>query len=207
MSTLKPALPRSESELGRNREQKGTNSYYYAHNEKWEVPEHAKVRAGPGLITGGAPVKLGEESGYPAPEEGSAAAEVVAELRKRVEELEGQLIAARMGTKPITQFSFSDEGAKCKVYVEVEKEVMERQSSEEGSVCSSEAAVVVSFSGRSCSLRVTSTGLDGSIMERRALTLVGDSDIVPEKCTYKVDRAKGRITLSFYKKDEKKRWQ
>eukprot|EP00435_Cladocopium_sp_Y103_P000668 s772_g1.t1 len=45
----------------KNLETKGTNSYYYAHNESWEVPEHAKVRSGPGLVTGGAPVKLGAD--------------------------------------------------------------------------------------------------------------------------------------------------
>ncbi|OLQ03996.1 hypothetical protein AK812_SmicGene13012 [Symbiodinium microadriaticum] len=122
MSTLKPALPRGESELGRNREVKGTNSYYYAHNEGWEVPENAKVRAGPGLVTGGAPVKLGadgqpKEAGYPSSENDGegASAEVVAELRRRVEELEGQLMQARPMAQPITQFSFSDEGVKCKV--------------------------------------------------------------------------------------------
>ncbi|CAK9024178.1 unnamed protein product [Durusdinium trenchii] len=224
MSTLKPALPRAESELGRNLEQKGTNSYYYAHNDvAWEVQEHAKIRAGPGLVTGGAPVKLGVpeaagEGGYaggdaaPSGESGdgtdavgAAAAEVVAELRRRVEELEGQLMQARMGTKPISQFSFSDEGAKCKVYVDVEKDVLERPLEDDSSgAC--EAAVTVAFSGRSCSLRVTLVALDGTVLERRALTLVGDSEIIPKKCSYKVDRAKGRISLSFYKEDAKKRW-
>mmetsp|Transcript_42042 Transcript_42042/g.78100 ORF Transcript_42042/g.78100 Transcript_42042/m.78100 type:complete len:224 (+) Transcript_42042:31-702(+) len=216
MSTLKPALPRAESELGRNRESKGSNSYYYAHNEGWEVPGHAKVRAGPGLVTGGAPVKLGADGQPKAPDGGYAAsendgdgaqAEVVAELRRRVEELEGQLIQARPISRPITQFSFSDEGVKCKVYVDVEKDVLERQSSEEDVSTAFEAAVVVSFFDRSCSIRVTAPNAEGLAVERRALTLVGDSDILPEKCSYKVDRAKGRITISFYKKDEKKRWQ
>eukprot|EP00434_Breviolum_minutum_P008472 symbB.v1.2.007475.t1/scaffold410.1/size210127/2 len=159
-----------------------------------------------------APVKLGADGqappqgGYPASDGGDVdgvTGEVVAELRKRVEELESQLFQVRAGTKPITQFSFSDEGSKCKVYVDVEKDVLERQLEDDAS---SEAAVVVSFSGRSCSLRVTLTALDGSVLERRALTLVGDSDIIPQKCTYKVDRSKGRITLSFYKEDAKKVW-
>ncbi|CAE7395056.1 unnamed protein product [Symbiodinium natans] len=214
MSTLKPALPRAESELGRNRESKGTNSYYYAHNEGWEVPDHAKVRAGPGLVTGGAPVKLGadgqpKDAGYPGSEHDGegAQAEVVAELRRRVEELEGQLMQVRASARPITQFSFSDEGVKCKVYVDVEKDILERQTVEEGVCTTHEAAVVVSFFERSCSIRVAVPGADGLAVERRALTLVGDSDLVLEKCSYKVDRSKGRITISFYKKDEKKRWQ
>ncbi|CAL1140091.1 unnamed protein product [Cladocopium goreaui] len=213
MSTLKPPLPRSESELGKNLETKGTNSYYYAHNESWEVPGHAKVRSGPGLVTGGAPVKLGADGqtqqvqGYQSPHGGDdVTGDVVAELRKRVEELESELVQARAGTKAISQFSFSDEGAKCKVYVDVEKDVLERQLEQEDSNSTSEAAVVVSFCGRSCSLRITLTAPDGAVLERRALTLVGDSDIVPKKCTYKVDRSKGRITLSFYKEDAKKIW-
>ncbi|CAE7281359.1 R1A1-element\ORF2 [Symbiodinium sp. CCMP2592] len=47
-------------------------------------------------------------------ERAGASAEVVAELRRRVEELEGQLMQARPMAQPITQFSFSDEGVKCK---------------------------------------------------------------------------------------------
>lgn len=67
--------------------------------------------------------------------------------------------------------------------MEVEKEVMERVLEGE-STGASEAAVVVCFSsrwgqgheacgvpGRSCSLLVTLTALDGSLLERRALTL------------------------------------
>eukprot|EP00930_Biecheleria_cincta_P105533 TRINITY_DN9829_c0_g1_i2.p1 TRINITY_DN9829_c0_g1~~TRINITY_DN9829_c0_g1_i2.p1 ORF type:complete len:220 (+),score=27.35 TRINITY_DN9829_c0_g1_i2:241-900(+) len=212
MSTLKLALPRAESELGRNRDQKGDNSYYYAHSEGWEVPENAKIRAGPGLVNGGAPVKLGPDGqplggGYQ-PAEGSSGAqdEVVSELRRRVEELEHQLVQARAGVKPIPQFSFSDEGAKCKVYVEVGQSVLERRTTlETGAVVYTEAAITVTFSGRSCAVRLSIPDANG-VVERRAVTLVGCSDIIPEKCTYKVDRAKGRITLSFVKQDIAKKW-
>jgi len=46
------------SALQDNLDKKGGNAYYHAHNRHYEVPEHAKVISGPGLITGGAPVLL-----------------------------------------------------------------------------------------------------------------------------------------------------
>ncbi|CAE8721884.1 unnamed protein product, partial [Polarella glacialis] len=173
MATLKPALPRGESELGRNRDAKGDKSYYYAHNEGWEVPENAKVRSGEGLVTGGSPVKLGPD-GKPLDSAVAgnlldAQEEVVIELRRRVEDLERQLIQARSGTKPISQFSFSDEGAKCKVYVEVGPDALERRSTNEGGgSVMSEASVAVIFSGRSCTVRVSLPGPDGTSSERSA---------------------------------------
>eukprot|EP00933_Yihiella_yeosuensis_P043098 TRINITY_DN37834_c0_g1_i1.p1 TRINITY_DN37834_c0_g1~~TRINITY_DN37834_c0_g1_i1.p1 ORF type:complete len:229 (+),score=38.57 TRINITY_DN37834_c0_g1_i1:166-852(+) len=217
MSTLKPALPREESELGRNREEKGDKSYYYAHNDKWEVPADAKVRAGPGLVTGGAPVRLGpdgnpiEDSASASPSAGGenveAQAEVVSELRRRVEELEHQLSKCKSGAKTLSQFSFSDEGAKCKVYLEVGSANLEqRVVAEGGNVMSSEAAIVVRFASKICSVRVWAPAQDGS-MDKFAVTLSCESELIPEKCSYKVDRTKGRITLSLVKQDENKKWQ
>lgn len=49
---------RAGSALQDNLDKKGDNAYYHAHNRPFEVPEHAKVITGPGLITGGAPVLL-----------------------------------------------------------------------------------------------------------------------------------------------------
>lgn len=46
------------SALQENIDRKGDNAYYHAHNRPFEVPEHAKVIVGPGLITGGQPVLL-----------------------------------------------------------------------------------------------------------------------------------------------------
>lgn len=56
------ATNQTDSALWDNIAKKGQNAYYFAHNRHFEVPENAKIRSGPGLVTGGAPVKLtGEE--------------------------------------------------------------------------------------------------------------------------------------------------
>jgi len=54
------SVPRADSKLFNSIDTYGTNSYYYAHNREFVVPEDAKIVEGPGIITGGAPVKLGE---------------------------------------------------------------------------------------------------------------------------------------------------
>lgn len=46
------------SALQENLDRKGDNAYYHAHSRKFEIPEHAKVISGPGLITGGSPVLI-----------------------------------------------------------------------------------------------------------------------------------------------------
>jgi hypothetical protein len=53
-------LPRADSKLYNSVETYGTNSYYYAHarSKEFVVPENAKVVEGPGIITGGAPVRI-----------------------------------------------------------------------------------------------------------------------------------------------------
>lgn len=49
---------RQGSALQANVDRKGENAYYFAHTRQFEVPEHAKVITGPGLITGGQPVLI-----------------------------------------------------------------------------------------------------------------------------------------------------
>eukprot|EP00438_Fugacium_kawagutii_P012348 Skav221979 [mRNA] locus=scaffold195:1057083:1061907:- [translate_table: standard] len=81
------------SALRENIQRKGENAYYYAHNRKFEVPPDAKVISGPGLVTGGPPVKLDiEANGSPIEE-------------KRVE--------------AIRSFSFADDGPKVKIYLQL----------------------------------------------------------------------------------------
>lgn len=85
-------ISRAESKLQSSIETYGTNSYYYAHSKAKEfvVPDHAIVVEGPGIITGGAPVKLAEET----PTESLVA-------RRRIE-----------------KYSWLDDGNKVRVYVD-----------------------------------------------------------------------------------------
>merc|ERR1712118_318710 len=54
----------TDSALWHNIAEKGQNAYYFAHNRQFEVPENAKIRSGPGLVTGGPPQKLQAEGEY-----------------------------------------------------------------------------------------------------------------------------------------------
>lgn len=221
MSTLQAPLPRDESELGRNRAAKGDQSYYYAHTEGWQVPVHAVVRSGPGLVTGGKPVPLGPDgqpleeaalSAYPLRSAGDAddaSSEVIAQLRARVDALERELMQARGSGGSLSQFSFSDEGAKCKVYVEVGSGVLERKVDPDGGTGYAEAGVAVAFTAKRCVVCVTvpSHAPGGAALDRRSAAFSLEAEIVPEKCNYKVDRTKGRITLTLKKQNEEKKWR
>merc|ERR1712182_183173 len=59
-----PATNHTDSALWDNIATKGPNAYYFAHNRHFEVPENAKIRSGPGLVTVGPPQKLTAEEKY-----------------------------------------------------------------------------------------------------------------------------------------------
>uniref|UniRef100_A0A7S3UK11 Uncharacterized protein n=1 Tax=Oxyrrhis marina TaxID=2969 RepID=A0A7S3UK11_OXYMA len=85
-------ITRSDSALRANIKEKGANSYYYAHAKPPEIPAHAKVVSGPGLITGGPP-----------------------ELISRDESIDKPAGKPRI---TVTKFSWLDDGDKVKIYVE-----------------------------------------------------------------------------------------
>merc|ERR1712190_341377 len=150
---------------------------------------------------------MGDANGQPVQDEDDVQGAVIHQLRRRVDELEKELMQHRAGIKPLSQFSFSDEGAKCKVYVEIGSELMEKKEPlEDDGVAHCEAAVAVSFSTQKAVLRVLLPKADGTVAEKRGVTFVCQTPIVPEKCTYKVDRPKGRVTITFKKQDELKKW-
>lgn len=87
---------RLSSALQENILQKGENAYYYAHSRKFEVPENATVVSGPGLVTGGAPVRLGVE-------------------KIEVEDVRSEIIQ---------DFSWADDGHRAKIYVQLPPRAM-----------------------------------------------------------------------------------
>mmetsp|Transcript_33889 Transcript_33889/g.91738 ORF Transcript_33889/g.91738 Transcript_33889/m.91738 type:complete len:286 (-) Transcript_33889:39-896(-) len=97
---------RHGSALQSNVDQKGENAYYYAHTRKFEVPEHAKVISGPGLITGGQPVLI---------EAGAMAVDVAAEER----------------TVWMKDYSWADSKGRVKVYVPVPEGLLPAEGAEE----------------------------------------------------------------------------
>jgi len=84
---------------------KGENAYYYAHNRKFEVPEHAKVITGPGIITGGQPVLM---------EVGTTTVDATADER----------------TVWMKDYSWSDGKGKVKVYVPVPEGLLPQENAE-----------------------------------------------------------------------------
>lgn len=84
------SVPRADSKLFNSIDTYGNNSYYYAHNREFVIPDDAKVVEGPGIITGGAPVKLGE----------------------------GPSISPSIIRRKIEKFSWCDDESKVRVYID-----------------------------------------------------------------------------------------
>merc|ERR1719420_144539 len=92
------ATSQTDSALWQNIAEKEQNAYYFAHNRHFEVPVNAKIRSGPGLVTGGPPVKISSEGGS---------------LNDAKEAL------------PIKEYSWAESGeSKVKVYVTLSKETL-----------------------------------------------------------------------------------
>eukprot|EP00440_Ansanella_granifera_P059136 gb/GFBE01064100.1/.p1 GENE.gb/GFBE01064100.1/~~gb/GFBE01064100.1/.p1 ORF type:complete len:192 (+),score=42.39 gb/GFBE01064100.1/:1-576(+) len=157
---------RQDSALRQNIEKKGENAYYYAHNRKFEVPADAKVVSGPGLVTGGAPVKLE-----------TAAADANSSEQK---------------TQAIRNFSWADDGAKVKIYLQLPEGVL-RDSSQ----------VTCDFDSRSFHAKVASQK-SGAVHAFKAEPLTGE--IVPEKSTFKANTEKARVTVTLQKKKRDEAW-
>ena len=86
------AIARVDSKLFNSIDTYGTNSYYYAHKKSKEfiIPDGAKVVEGPGIITGGTPVKIAD---------GTPIGRVV--VRRKIE-----------------KYSWCDDGSKVRIYID-----------------------------------------------------------------------------------------
>mmetsp|Transcript_41244 Transcript_41244/g.94887 ORF Transcript_41244/g.94887 Transcript_41244/m.94887 type:complete len:286 (+) Transcript_41244:84-941(+) len=154
---------RDGSALQQNIDHKGDNAYYFAHNRKFEVPEDAKVITGPGLITGGSPTLL--EIG---------ATKVDCGESDRVQWLK--------------DYSWSDHGAKVKVYVPLPTGCLPDESPDE--------AVEASYTAAAVDLMIKSKPCRKLKIEKL------NAEIKPESCLTKVEAQKGRIVLHLQKKKE-----
>jgi len=115
------------SALQDNLDKKGGNAYYHAHNRHFEVPEHAKVITGPGLVTGGAPVLLQAGAVDMPPEDER--------------------------TVWLKDYSWSDSTGKVKVYVPIPEGVLPAENAEsvvEATYTSHQVDVVINTRPRRC---------------------------------------------------------
>mmetsp|Transcript_93603 Transcript_93603/g.166538 ORF Transcript_93603/g.166538 Transcript_93603/m.166538 type:complete len:187 (-) Transcript_93603:21-581(-) len=150
-----------DSALRQNIETKGENAYYYAHSRKFEVPADAKVISGPGLVTGGPPVKL---------------------------EAEAAILASERRTEAIRNFSWADDGAKVKVYLQLPDGVLRDPSQ-----------VTCDFEPRSFHAQVAPQK-QGATYSCKVEPL--KADIVPEKSSIRASVDKGKVTVTLQKKTD-----
>jgi len=153
------------SALQEDLDRKGQNAYYHAHNRDFKVPEDAKVITGAGLINGGPPVLL------------EVGAETVTEDDR---------------TMWLKDYSWSDSGAKVKVYVPIAEGVLP----EEGA----EALVQATYNASNLDLVI-----NGRPKQRLKIDKL-NADIRPEACTTRVEAKKNRIVLQLAKKRESTTW-
>lgn len=98
------ATNQTDSALWHNIAEKGQNAYYFAHNRHFEVPDNAKIRSGPGLVTGGPPVKLSGQ-----------------------DLVNASLVDAKGNSEalPIKEYSWAESGdSKVKVYINFSQEAL-----------------------------------------------------------------------------------
>ncbi|CAE7040168.1 unnamed protein product, partial [Symbiodinium sp. CCMP2592] len=159
------------SALRQNIQSKGENAYYYAHNRKFEVPPEARVISGPGLVTGGPPVKLEVEAG------------------QSEQSSERQVHALR-------NFSWTDDGTKVKVYVQLPPDVLRDVSQ-----------VTCDFAPRKLLIQVTPTSgarSSEAVYVCKVEPLYGD--IVPETSSFRANVEKAKVSVAMQKKNGSQTW-
>jgi len=176
------SVEKDTSALHKNIAEKGTNAYYFAHSRSYEIPAHAKIITGPGLVAGGPPQKLDGPDGSPAADHGTAPSPQAAAEDASPEgaaspqkDLEPEALALK-------EYSWSDDGAKVKVYVPCD------------ALPSDAGLVNASFDSKAVSVDVA------TVPRRRFRLDKLNKEIEPQECKVKADAAKGRITITLVKK-------
>ncbi|CAJ1400847.1 unnamed protein product [Effrenium voratum] len=152
------------SALRENIQKKGENAYYYAHNRKFEVPADAKVISGPGLVTGGPPVKLDIEANAP---------------------------SADKPLEAIRNFSWTDDGGKVKVYLQLPDGTLQDASQ-----------VTCDFQPHSFHVQVSQD--KGARYMCKMDPLYGE--VVPESCSFRSSLEKSKVTVTLTKKKKDQTW-
>ncbi|KAJ1460886.1 hypothetical protein M885DRAFT_612065 [Pelagophyceae sp. CCMP2097] len=170
--------------LQHTNEVKGSNSYYYAHDKAWNVPDCAKQITGEGIITGGTPKRVGAE----------APAEI--EVDDEVDRLRLALKAAQLARPRFTRvcaFALSDEGESVKLYVDLP--MQDRRTLVDGSRIRHDCGVSAIFRENSFTVLVHKfvVGEQAEQFEFRVPALY--DEIVPDKCLYKISQSRLVIKL------------
>lgn len=178
------AVEKDNSALHKNIAEKGNNAYYFAHSRTYEIPAHAKIITGPGLVAGGPPQRLDSPACEPDSGHGTAPvpqAMVVEpaspDAASPQKEIESDAIALK-------EYSWSDDGAKVKVYVPCDAL----------SSAPAEGLVNSNFESKGFSIDVN------TVPRRRFRLDKLNKEIEPAECKVRADATKGRITITLVKK-------
>ena len=159
------SVPRADSKLFNSIDTYGTNSYYYAHNREYVVPEDAKVVEGPGIITGGAPVKLSE----------------------------GGPIPSSVIKRKIEKYSWCDDEAKVRVYID-DPNILPL-------ISESSETVSCSFDSQSFNLEIKVSDRELYCFNASELS----EEIDPLASSWRVSLGK-RVTVTLQKKNPDTKW-
>mmetsp|Transcript_68774 Transcript_68774/g.222196 ORF Transcript_68774/g.222196 Transcript_68774/m.222196 type:complete len:209 (-) Transcript_68774:130-756(-) len=154
-------------------------SYYYAQPQKKELPSDATVRKEDPLLRADG---LGPH---------------------KIEPNNGQEAISLENVRWISTYSFSDEGAAVKVYVEFPESVKDAQIQCEYSRFGVEVLVRKPTPGVTYGIRIRE--VDGWILEHERSGGFAH-EIVPEKSKHRLSSNGQRITLTAAKKDENEKW-
>eukprot|EP00928_Gymnodinium_smaydae_P020634 TRINITY_DN1797_c0_g1_i1.p1 TRINITY_DN1797_c0_g1~~TRINITY_DN1797_c0_g1_i1.p1 ORF type:complete len:215 (+),score=44.80 TRINITY_DN1797_c0_g1_i1:74-718(+) len=175
------AVEKETSALHKNIADKGGNAYYFAHSRQYEIPADAKIITGPGLVAGGPPQRLSGPDGTPVGEQTdvSFAAQAPMETAETSpkKEIEKEAIA-------LTEYSWSDDGDKVKVYV----------TCDGLPAGATESLVNASFGAKSIKLEIE------TVPRRKFKIDKLHKEISPDDCKVRINAAKGKITVTLVKK-------
>lgn len=151
--------------------------YYFAHSRTYEIPAHAKIITGPGLVAGGPPQRLSENG-------------TVAEAQPQAVSLAAMDVDPPPATEVVKEaialkeYSWSDDGEKVSVYVTCD-----------GLPAGATASLVTpTFTAKSFKLEIATEPARKFKLDKLS------KEIKPEECKVRVNAAKSKITVTLKKK-------